>query len=65
MKLPMENHEVNGKVVRGLESYIPKSQYETENHERAVIKDILDNFTTLSVNKNFMPFLQLVVFQKQ
>ena len=53
MKLPMENHEVNGKVVRGLESYIPKSQYETENHERAVIKDILDNFTTLSVNKKF------------
>ena len=49
----MENHEVNGKVVRGLESYIPKSQYETENHERAVIKDILDNFTTLSVNKKF------------
>ena len=52
-KLPMEDRYVNGKLVSGLESYIPISQYETEKHRRAVVKDILDNYLNFSLNKKF------------
>ena len=53
MKLPMENCIVNNKIIYGLESYIPKSQYKTKVHQETVVKDILDNFTTLSRNRQF------------
>jgi type I restriction enzyme R subunit len=53
MKLPMENRIVNDKLEHGLEDYIPKSQYQTEVHQNAVVDDIVEGFTTLSVNGKF------------
>ncbi|MFR9546125.1 MAG: HsdR family type I site-specific deoxyribonuclease [Rikenellaceae bacterium] len=40
-------------IVKGIESYIPKSQYETEGHQNAVVDDILGNWVTISHNSQF------------
>ena len=53
MRLPMENRVVSNKLILGLESYIPQSQYHTETHQKEVVKDILGSFTTLSNNRQF------------
>lgn len=36
-----------------IEKYIPKSQYETDKHEKAVVSDIIDNWIIRSVNSKF------------
>jgi type I restriction enzyme R subunit len=43
----------NGKYVMGIEDYLPNSQYEREDHQKAVVKDILDNWVTLSQDSKF------------
>ena len=43
----------SGKYIKGIEDYIPKSQYQTEEHTTAVVQDILNNWITLSHNKKF------------
>lgn len=43
----------NGKRIKGIEDYIPVSQYNCEKHRKAVVKDILDNWNTLSRNSKF------------
>jgi type I restriction enzyme, R subunit len=43
----------DGKYVRGIEDYLPTSQYHTEEHEDMVVKDIADNLVTLSHNSKF------------
>lgn len=44
----------DGDYIKGIEDYIPKSQYQTEAHIVTVAKDIiLDNWTTLSHNGKF------------
>lgn len=57
----MDSHQVpmvgyidnKGKYVKGIEDYIPSVQYETDEHTTSVIKDILDNWITLSHNSKF------------
>jgi len=43
----------DGKYVRGIEDYLPISQYQTEEHENMVVQDIADNWVTLSHNSKF------------
>jgi type I restriction enzyme R subunit len=43
----------DGKYVRGIEDYLPTSQYQTEEHENMVVQDIADNWVTLSHNCKF------------
>lgn len=45
--------DIDGKYVRGIEDYLPKSQYQTEEHENMVVQDITDNWVTLSHNSKF------------
>ncbi|MEC1718451.1 type I restriction endonuclease subunit R, EcoR124 family [Schinkia azotoformans] len=43
----------DGQNVKGIEDYLPKSQYQTEEHENMVVKDIADNWLTISHNSKF------------
>lgn len=43
----------NGKYNKGIEDYIPRSQYLDEEHKNAVVTDILDNWVKLSRNSKF------------
>lgn len=43
----------DGKYVKGIEDYLPTSQYQTEEHENMVVQDIADNWVTLSHNSKF------------
>ena len=43
----------NGKSIKGIEDYVPNTQYETEAHTKAVVQDISDNCLTLSRNGKF------------
>lgn len=42
-----------GNHIKGIEDYIPKSQYQEEEHQKQVVKNILDNFATLSMSGKF------------
>lgn len=42
-----------GKYIKGIEDYIPKNQYLTPDYQKAVVKDICDNWLTLSRNGKF------------
>lgn len=42
-----------GNYIKGIEDYIPNVQYQTEEHTVSVVKDILDNWITLSHNSKF------------
>lgn len=42
-----------GKYVKGIEDYLPKSQYEREEHQIKVVENILDNWLVLSQNGKF------------
>lgn len=46
-----------GKYVKGIEDYIPTSQYERIEHQNEVVKDIIDNWITLSQNSKFHAIL--------
>lgn len=41
-------YEDDGSYVKGIEDYIPKSQYRTDEHQEMIVKDILTNWVTLS-----------------
>ena len=43
----------NGKSIKGIEDYVPNTQYETEAHTKVVVQDISDNWLTLSRNGKF------------
>lgn len=43
----------DGKYVKGVEDYLPNSQYISSEHQNAVVNDICDNWSILSVNKKF------------
>ena len=43
----------DGKYKKGIEDYIPDSQYESPVHQNMVVKDILDNWLTLSRGGKF------------
>ena len=53
-QVPMAGYDApNGDYIKGIEDYIPTSQYETKAHTEAVVKDILENWVTLSHNSKF------------
>ena len=43
----------SGHYIKGIEDYIPNTQYRTKEHTTTVVKDILENWTTLSHNGKF------------
>ncbi|MFC5530424.1 type I restriction endonuclease subunit R, EcoR124 family [Cohnella yongneupensis] len=43
----------DAEYVRGIENYVPRSQYQTEEHTNMVVQDIADNWVTLSHNSKF------------
>lgn len=52
--VPMAGYENDdGKYVKGVEDYLPNSQYISSEHQNAVVNDICDNWSILSVNKKF------------
>lgn len=57
MHLPMAGSAKDGEEGRGIEDYLPISQYETEEHRRAVAEDIASNWATLSHNYKFHAIL--------
>jgi type I restriction enzyme R subunit len=42
-----------GKYIKGIEDFLPKSQYKRDEHQGQVVKDILDNWMTLSHGGKF------------
>lgn len=52
--VPMAGYADNsGQYVKGIEDYVPMSQYDRKEHRDMVVKDILDNWETLSRAKKF------------
>ena len=47
------HYDEKGNYIKGIEDYIPNVQYRTEEHTTAVVKDILENWVTLSHNSKF------------
>lgn len=47
----------DGKWFKGIEDYVGESQYEEEKHRKAVVQDILDNWTMLSRGGKFHAIL--------
>jgi len=43
----------DGSYVKGIEDFIPRSQYESESHQNGLVKDILDNWVRLSHGSKF------------
>jgi len=42
-----------GRYVRGIEDYLPTSQYDLDQHHQKVVEDILNNWIVLSQNQKF------------
>ena len=42
-----------GEEIKGIEDYIPNTQYEGEEHQKAVVEDICENWQTQSRNSKF------------
>lgn len=54
MAKPMAGSKTNaGNYIKGIEDYIPNSQYEREEHRNMVVQDIKDNWLTLSRSGKF------------
>ena len=47
------HYDEKGNYIKGIEDYIPNVQYRKEEHTTAVVKDILENWVTLSHNSKF------------
>lgn len=45
--------ETSGRYVRGIEDYLPASQYDRQEHHQKVVEDILRNWIVLSQNEKF------------
>ena len=57
-KLPMAySFDSMGNKVDGVEDYLPKSQYSCDTHHEMVVKDIIDNWLTLSYGGKFHAIL--------
>lgn len=54
MSKPMAGYYTDdGDYVKGIEDYIPNTQYERKEHQKMVVQDIKDNWVTLSHNGKF------------
>ncbi len=48
-KYPMAGYKDSlGKYHKGIEDYVPNAQYNTDNHRKAVARDIVENWNTIS-----------------
>lgn len=48
-KRPMVGYiDVHGQAVKGIEDFVPRSQYDSDEHRRAVVSDIVDGWLTRS-----------------
>ena len=47
------SYNATGKYVKGIEDYLPSNQYERDEHRNMVVKDILENWMTLSHGGKF------------
>lgn len=47
------HYDDKGNYIKGIEDYIPNIQYETDEHMTSVVKDIAENWVTLSHNSKF------------
>lgn len=56
VKMAGEDGE-DGTYIKGIEDYIPSSQYNCDKHRRAVVQDIKDGWLTLSRNNKFHAIL--------
>jgi len=53
-EIKMAGHsDDKGQKVKGIEDYVPRSQYERVEHHVKVVEDIVDNWITLSQNSKF------------
>tara|TARA_R110002033_G_scaffold122483_2_gene165115 strand:+ start:7709 stop:10972 length:3264 start_codon:yes stop_codon:yes gene_type:complete len=56
--VPMAGHkDATGQYIKGIEDYVPKSQYLTEAHQEKVVDDILQNWDVLSQASKFHAIL--------
>lgn len=53
LNLPMAGYFKDGEYFRGIEDYLPEEQYETPEHQKQVVQDIVDNWLYLSQNGKF------------
>lgn len=52
--IPMAGcYENDGTYIKGIEDYLPNSQYQTSEHQEMVVKDIIDNRLVLSQGNKF------------
>ena len=52
--VPMAGYDPgDGSYVKGIEDYLPRSQYRTEEHQSMVVRDIVENGLILSQNGKF------------
>ena len=51
--IPMAGHKESGKYKMGIEDYVSNSQYTTEEHQRAVVSDVIEHWNTYSHNSKF------------
>ena len=56
-KIKMVGEQSGKKYVKGIEDYVPNSQYETKEYRMAVLEDILKKWTTISHNNLFHAIL--------
>ena len=53
-EIPMAGYyDESGKYIKGVEDYIPNSQYNNEKHREKVVTNILNNWQKLSVGRKF------------
>lgn len=53
-EVPMaDTRKDDGTVVKGIESFIPKKQYETDDYQYAIVEDITSNWLVMSRNNKF------------
>ena len=49
----------DGKWVKGIEDYLPKTQYLASEHQSKVVEDIQENWLTLSHNGKFLSLIHI------
>ena len=65
-EVPMaDTYLEDGTILKGIESYVPKEQYQTDEYQYAIVDNIKGDWLVISRNRNFMVFLQQAVFQKR
>lgn len=53
-KVKMAGHiDASGRYIKGIEDYLPSSQYDRDEHYEKVVEDILNNWIVLSQNGKF------------